>query len=55
MCNSGARSSPKSVTPSRLAENLDGFDVELDADDLDVIASLENGVRTGDDPDTYNG
>lgn len=46
---------PKSVTPERLAENLDVFDFELDVDDLAVIATLENGVRTGDDPDTYNG
>jgi len=46
---------PKSVTPGRLAENLAVFDFELDAEDFAVIASLENGVRTGDDPDTYNG
>lgn len=46
---------PKSVTPSRLAENLAVFDFELDDEDFAVIAGLENNVRTGDDPDTYNG
>lgn len=46
---------PKSVTPARLAENLEIFDFSLDSDDLSAIASLENGVRTGADPDLYNG
>jgi 2,5-diketo-D-gluconate reductase A len=46
---------PKSVTRQRLIENLDVFDFSLDADDMTEIASLENGVRTGDDPDLYNG
>ncbi len=46
---------PKSVTRARLIENLDVFDFALNNDDLAVIASLENGERTGDDPDLYNG
>ncbi|PNH85948.1 aldo/keto reductase [Arthrobacter sp. AFG20] len=46
---------PKSVTRRRLIENLDVFDFALDAEDMAEIASLENGVRTGDDPDLYNG
>lgn len=46
---------PKSVTRRRLIENLDVFDFALDAEDMTEIASLENGVRTGDDPDLYTG
>jgi len=46
---------PKSVTPSRLSENLDVYDFTLDQEDWDLIATLENGTRTGDDPDLYNG
>lgn len=44
---------PKSVTPSRIAENIDVFDFELDADDMAGIATLENGYRTGPDPDDF--
>ena len=42
---------PKASSPDRLRENLDVFDFALDADDLDAIASLESGKRTGRDPD----
>ena len=42
---------PKSVTPSRIRENLDVFDFVLGADDLEAIRALDSGERTGKDPD----
>ncbi len=43
---------PKSVTPSRIAENLAAVDVALDAADLDALDGLEAGTRIGPDPAT---
>jgi diketogulonate reductase-like aldo/keto reductase len=45
---------PKSVTSSRIRENIDVFDFELAADDLAALADLNNGKRTGLDPDTFS-
>jgi 2,5-diketo-D-gluconate reductase A len=45
---------PKSVTPYRIKENIDIFDFELAQDDMTVIAELDNGTRTGPDPDHFN-
>ncbi|MFJ8752461.1 aldo/keto reductase [Streptomyces sp. NPDC102441] len=45
---------PKSVTPSRIRQNLDVFGFELSAADMDAIAGLDRGMRTGPDPDTLN-
>ncbi|AWB92643.1 aldo/keto reductase [Aeromicrobium chenweiae] len=49
----GAAPIPKSATPERFRSNLDIFDVELDADDIEQIAGLENGQRIGGDPRTH--
>jgi 2,5-diketo-D-gluconate reductase A len=45
---------PKSVTPSRIADNFDVFGFELDTDDLAAIAGLDKGRRLGPNPDTLN-
>src|SRR4028118_2055336 len=46
---------PKSVTPSRMEENFDLFDFELDPSDMEEITALDRGEdgRTGPHPDTF--
>lgn len=46
---------PKSVTPSRIKENIDVFGFELDDADMAAIAALDSGTRLGPDPDAFNG
>jgi len=46
---------PKSVTPSRMKENFELFDFELEQGDVDEISALDRGEdgRTGPNPDTF--
>jgi 2,5-diketo-D-gluconate reductase A len=43
----------RSVTPARIAENLEIFGFALGDDALEALAGLDRGTRTGPDPDTF--
>ncbi|MFE2048745.1 aldo/keto reductase [Streptomyces sp. NPDC059459] len=45
---------PKSVTPSRIAENIDVFGFSLDDEDLAAISALNEDRRLGPDPAEFN-
>jgi 2,5-diketo-D-gluconate reductase A len=47
----GRQAIPKSVTPSRVAEDFDTFDFELTANQLAAIDALDTGVRGGPEPE----
>lgn len=44
---------PKSVTPSRIMENIDIFDFELQADDMEQVRGLNRDERLLTDPDAF--
>lgn len=44
---------PKSVTPSRIKENIDIFNFNLDVKDIDEISKLNRDQRLGPDPKTF--
>ncbi|MHC5903285.1 aldo/keto reductase [Streptomyces sp. S6] len=45
---------PKSVTPSRIKENIEVFDFSLDDEDLAAISALNEDRRIGPDPAEFN-
>ena len=45
---------PKSVTPSRIAENLDVFGFTLTDDEIAAVEALNTDSRVGPDPDRFN-
>ncbi|KGR90828.1 glyoxal reductase [Ureibacillus massiliensis 4400831 = CIP 108448 = CCUG 49529] len=45
---------PKSVTPSRIEENMNIFDFEMSVEDIEAIDGLNKDLRTGKDPDNFN-
>ncbi|GAA2237783.1 MULTISPECIES: aldo/keto reductase [Kitasatospora] len=51
---SGIIAIPKSVTPSRIRENIDVLGFELDAEDLSAIAGVATGKRLGPDPQEFD-
>ena len=44
---------PKSVTQERIEQNIDVFDFVLSEAEMEAIAALDSGERTGPDPDTF--
>lgn len=46
---------PKSVTPSRIEENLNVFDFELSEDQLSRLNALNKDERIGPDPEVFSG
>ncbi|MFI0964954.1 aldo/keto reductase [Streptomyces sp. NPDC021080] len=45
---------PKSVTPSRIKENIDVFDFSLDTEDIAAISALNEDRRIGPDPAVFD-
>ena len=43
------------MTPSRIVENLAATDLQLTGEDLEAIEALDNGFRTGPNPEEFHG
>ena len=41
------------MTPERIEQNIDIFDFELSAEEMERIGALDRGERTGPDPDEF--
>lgn len=50
---SGMITIPKSVTPSRIEDNFNIFDFQLDTADMDTISSLNSNERLGPNPENF--
>jgi diketogulonate reductase-like aldo/keto reductase len=50
----GSIAIPKSVTPSRIRENLNVFDFSLEESEIFTISTLDKGQRIGFHPDAFN-
>jgi 2,5-diketo-D-gluconate reductase A len=42
------------VTPARIRQNIDIFDLTLDVDEMRQLNRLATSERIGPDPDTFN-
>lgn len=49
----GVSAIPKSSSPKRIEENFSIFDFEINAEDMQLLCSMNEGYRVVDDPITY--